>query len=78
MVIGHIWKMLLDVAEEVWDGTRTEQQEVIEQKAEFYKWVDERCQFMLQEMQTKSCKQEETTMEETTINGDIQIDSITS
>ena len=39
-VIGHIWKMSLSVAEEVHDGTRTEHQEVIEQNAEFYKWVE--------------------------------------
>jgi hypothetical protein len=60
-VIGHIWNMLLDVAEQVRDGKREEHKQIIEQKAEFYRWVEERCQFMLQEMQkpNTTCRQEE-------------------
>ena len=46
-VIGHMWKMLLQVAEEVRDGTRPKFSEAIDAKADFYKWVNERTQFML-------------------------------
>ncbi|CAJ1953455.1 unnamed protein product [Cylindrotheca closterium] len=52
-VVGHIWNMLLHVAEEVRDGQRKEHKEAIERKADFYKWVDERSQFMLQQMKGK-------------------------
>jgi hypothetical protein len=60
-VIGRIWNMLLDVAEQVRDGKREEHKQIIEQKAEFYRWVEERCQFMLQEMQkaNKACRQQQ-------------------
>jgi hypothetical protein len=50
-VIGHIWNMLLNVAEQVRDGTRKEHKEVIERKVDFYKWVEERSQFMLRQME---------------------------
>jgi hypothetical protein len=48
--IGMVWNMLLNVAEQVRDGTRTKHCHVIAQKQEFYQWVEERCQFMLQTM----------------------------
>jgi hypothetical protein len=47
VVIGMIWSMLLKVAEEVKNGKRTEHVEVIRQKAGFYKWLEDRCQLML-------------------------------
>ncbi|KAG7370010.1 hypothetical protein IV203_027756 [Nitzschia inconspicua] len=49
-----IWNMLLNVAEQVRDGTRTQHCEVIAQKKEFYEWVKDRCQFMLDKMKSKS------------------------
>lgn len=59
-VLGHIWQMLLHVAEQVREGTRQEHRELISKKATFYKWVEDRCKVMLQEMQAKrSCDQEE-------------------
>jgi hypothetical protein len=53
--------MLLDVAEQVRDGKREEHKQIIEQKAEFYRWVEERCHFMLQEMQkaNEACRQQQ-------------------
>lgn len=51
--IGMVWNMLLRVAEQVRDGTRIEHKEVIEQKAEFYKWMEDRCRCMLQKMRSK-------------------------
>eukprot|EP00980_Cylindrotheca_fusiformis_P022939 scaffold9948_cov129-Cylindrotheca_fusiformis.AAC.7 len=55
--IGHVWNMLLHVAEQVRDGTRKEHKEVIEKKAEFYKWVEERSQFMLAQMKQTNASQ---------------------
>lgn len=52
-VIGHIWNMLLHVAEQVRDGTRKEHKEVIERNADFYQWVEDRSQFMLLQMEEK-------------------------
>ena len=49
--LGIIWNMLLKVAEQVRDGTRNEHCAIITQKKEFYKWVQDRCQFMLQKIQ---------------------------
>ena len=43
-----IWNVLLNVAEQVRDGTRIKHCNVIAQKQAFYHWVEERCQFMLQ------------------------------
>jgi hypothetical protein len=51
-VIGRIWDMLLSVAEQVREGTRKEHGEVIREKADFYKWVEERCQVMIQDMKS--------------------------
>jgi hypothetical protein len=51
-VIGHIWAMFLRVAEQVRDGTRQEHTEAINKKVTFYKWMEERCQYMLQKMET--------------------------
>jgi hypothetical protein len=45
--IGIIWSMLLNVAEQVRDGTRSEHCDVIAQKADFYKWVERRVDFLL-------------------------------
>jgi hypothetical protein len=46
-VMGHIWAMLLHVAEDVRDGKRPEHKEAIDANADFYKWVDERILVML-------------------------------
>jgi hypothetical protein len=53
-VIGHIWGMLLQVAEEVRDGKRPKHAEAIAAKPDFYKWVNERTQFMLAEIKATS------------------------
>ena len=45
--LGVIWNMLLRVAEQVRDGSREEHCEVISAKADFYKWVEKRCNYML-------------------------------
>ena len=58
-VIGHIWNMLLSVAEQVRDGTRTDHCQEIQRKEVFYKWVEERCRYMQKDMQANSCKEEE-------------------
>ena len=47
VVIGRIWSMLLKVAEEVKNGERKEHVEIIRQKADFYAWLEERCQLLL-------------------------------
>lgn len=47
VAIGMIWSMLLNVAEEVRSGKRKEHVEIISQKAEFYRWLEGRCQLML-------------------------------
>jgi hypothetical protein len=57
-VIGHIWGMLLKVAEEVRDGKRPIHAEIIEAKADFYKWVNERTQFMLAEIKATADKKQ--------------------
>jgi hypothetical protein len=57
-VIGHIWGMLLKVAEEVRDGDRPKHAEMIEEKADFYKWVNERSQFMLAEIKATADKKQ--------------------
>jgi hypothetical protein len=53
-VVGHIWGMLLQVAEEVRDGERPIHAEAIAAKPDFYKWVDERTQFMLAEIKKQA------------------------
>jgi hypothetical protein len=60
-VIGQVWKMLLHVAEQVRDGKRKEHQQIIQEKKEFYKWMEEGCQQLFQGMNKKkeACKQEE-------------------
>lgn len=50
--IGLIWNMLLNVAEQVRDGTRTKHCDIISEKQEFYQWVEERCRFMLQTLKS--------------------------
>jgi len=45
--LGVIWNMLLRVAEHVRDGSREEHCKMIAQKPDFYKWVEERCEYML-------------------------------
>ncbi len=47
VVIGMIWSMLLKVAEEVKSGERKDHVEIIRQKADFYSWLEGRCQLML-------------------------------
>eukprot|EP00536_Pseudo-nitzschia_multiseries_P017601 jgi/Psemu1/225703/e_gw1.1658.10.1 len=46
--LGVIWNMMLRVAEEVRDGRREEHCRIISEKADFYRWVEERCDYMLQ------------------------------
>lgn len=55
--LGIIWNMLLNVAQQVRDGTRTKHCGVIAQKKELYEWIEERCRFMLQNIhhQNDSC-----------------------
>eukprot|EP00537_Pseudo-nitzschia_pungens_P012021 CAMPEP_0172391140 /NCGR_PEP_ID=MMETSP1061-20121228/7607_1 /TAXON_ID=37318 /ORGANISM="Pseudo-nitzschia pungens, Strain cf. pungens" /LENGTH=402 /DNA_ID=CAMNT_0013121679 /DNA_START=230 /DNA_END=1435 /DNA_ORIENTATION=+ len=45
--LGVVWNMLLRVAEDVRDGNREEHRRVISEKADFYRWVEERCEYML-------------------------------
>ncbi|VEU36119.1 unnamed protein product [Pseudo-nitzschia multistriata] len=52
--LGIIWSMLLRVAEEVRDGGREEHRRVISEKADFYRWVEERCDYMLHTINTSS------------------------
>jgi hypothetical protein len=52
--LGIVWNMLLNVAKQVRDGTRTQHCKLIAEKREFYSWVDQRCQFMLQQIKTAS------------------------
>jgi hypothetical protein len=47
--LGTVWTTLLRVAEQVQDGSREEHCKIINQKADFYKWVEKRCNFMLHE-----------------------------
>ena len=47
VVIGMIWSMLLKVAEEVKSGQRKEHAQIIRQKADFYGWLERRCELML-------------------------------
>ena len=59
-VIGVVWNMLLKVAEEVRDGVRTQHCDIINiQKIDFYDWVKERCQYMLQAQQQKQINSEQ-------------------
>jgi hypothetical protein len=46
-VIGTIWAMFLTVAEEVRDGKRPVHQAAIEEKQEFYDWVRDRADKVL-------------------------------
>ena len=48
-VIGHMWAMLLQVAREVRDGKRPQHAAVIAAKPDFYRWVDQRVQVMLEQ-----------------------------
>jgi hypothetical protein len=56
--LGIIWNVLLNVAQQVSDGTRKQYCEVIAQKKDFYAWVEQRCQFMLQKLKQQNAKQE--------------------
>jgi hypothetical protein len=60
-VIGQSWKMLLHVAEQVRDGKRKEHQQIIQEKKEFYRWMEEGCQQLFHRINKKkeACKQEE-------------------
>mmetsp|Transcript_19834 Transcript_19834/g.43041 ORF Transcript_19834/g.43041 Transcript_19834/m.43041 type:complete len:381 (-) Transcript_19834:1772-2914(-) len=46
-VLGVAWNMLLRVAEQVRDGHREEHCRSISEKVDFYRWVKERCDYML-------------------------------
>jgi hypothetical protein len=48
-VIGHMWAMLLQVTREVRDGKRPRHAAVIAAKPDFYRWVDQRVQVMLEQ-----------------------------
>jgi hypothetical protein len=48
-VIGHMWAMLLQVAREVREGKRPQHAAVIAAKPDFYQWVDQRVQVMLEQ-----------------------------
>lgn len=58
-VIGHMWAMLLQVAKEVQEGKRPQHAAVIAAKPDFYRWVDERVQVMLQQLQMQEQKQKQ-------------------
>ena len=47
--LGTVWNMLLKVAEQVRDRSREEHCKMIAQKADFYQWVEGRCNYMLHE-----------------------------
>lgn len=47
VVIGVVWSMLLKVAEEVRSGERVEHVKMIQQKASFYQWLENRCHLLL-------------------------------
>lgn len=58
--LGHIFNMLLRVAEQVRDGNREDHCKMIAQKADFYKWVEERCKYMLHKIQNdQNCFEKE-------------------
>jgi hypothetical protein len=71
-VIGTIWAMFITVAEEVRDGTRPVHQAAIDEKKEFYDWISERTDKVLdllgQEEETKQTATTTTTA--TTANGE--------
>jgi len=46
-VIGHMWAMLLQVAQDVHVGKRPHHKQLIDDKPEFYQWVEDRVQVML-------------------------------
>mmetsp|Transcript_31492 Transcript_31492/g.76277 ORF Transcript_31492/g.76277 Transcript_31492/m.76277 type:complete len:497 (-) Transcript_31492:69-1559(-) len=67
--IGVVWSMLLNVAEQVRDGTRREHCDVIARKADFYEWVVQRVGVLLEMNRQKNenkCCTENTPEEETT------------
>jgi hypothetical protein len=47
VVIGMVWSMLLKVADDVRNGDRIEHVNMIQQKASFYQWLEERCHRLL-------------------------------
>ena len=53
VVIGMVWSMLLKVADEVRTGERIEHVNLIQQKAVFYEWLENRCCQMLSHHQTE-------------------------
>jgi hypothetical protein len=53
-VMGVVWSMLLNVVKQVGDGTRQQHCTVIAEKRELYAWVEQRCQFMLEQIRTAS------------------------
>jgi len=56
--IGVGWNRLLQVAEQVRDGTRTQHCHIIQQKVDFYQWVEERCHYMVQVQQQQHNQQQ--------------------
>jgi hypothetical protein len=53
-VIGHIWAMLLQVAQDIREGRRPQHAQVIADKPDFYRWVETRVQVMLDQLQEES------------------------
>merc|ERR1712232_276044 len=49
-VLGQLWSMLLQVAEDVREGKRPQHAEVIAANKEMYEWVDERIQAMFRKL----------------------------
>eukprot|EP00531_Pseudo-nitzschia_arenysensis_P015831 CAMPEP_0116128000 /NCGR_PEP_ID=MMETSP0329-20121206/7130_1 /TAXON_ID=697910 /ORGANISM="Pseudo-nitzschia arenysensis, Strain B593" /LENGTH=370 /DNA_ID=CAMNT_0003622117 /DNA_START=119 /DNA_END=1231 /DNA_ORIENTATION=+ len=45
--LGTVWNMLLKVAEQVRERSREEHCKMIDEKEDFYQWVEERCDYML-------------------------------
>lgn len=49
-VIGSMWNMFLNVAEDVREGTRPEHAKMIAEKADLYEWIEARSQVMLEQL----------------------------
>ena len=59
--MGIVWNQLLTIAEQVRDGQREVHGAAIAKKAEFYKWVEERCEHMNSQQPSCGTPQEQPT-----------------
>jgi hypothetical protein len=65
-VIGTIWAMFLTVAEEVRDGKRPVHQAAIDEKPDFYNWISERADKVLDLLGKEEEEQEDKEMQQAT------------